>query len=110
MVRPVSMGTTLSILDAPSKLWAAIFHISSPQLTGTRLYTPSVEAIRLRNTLQDYALEVLLISKELKKEGRNVVSRDMDCLRKRCFYVNSRATVKQFRNKRPRSRTIKLKE
>ena len=44
-VRPVSMGTTLSILDAPSKLQAAIFHISLPQLMGTRLHAPSVEAI-----------------------------------------------------------------
>ena len=44
-VRPVSTGTTLSILDAQSKLWATIFHISSPQLTGTRLRAPSVEAI-----------------------------------------------------------------
>ena len=44
-VRPVSTGTTLSILDAPSKLQAAIFHISSPQLTGMRLRAPSVEAI-----------------------------------------------------------------
>ena len=81
MVCPVSMGTTLSMLDAPSKLWSAIFHISSLQLTGKRLRAPSVEAIQLRNTLQDYALEVLLISKELKKEGRNVMSRDIDCSR-----------------------------
>ena len=44
-VRPVSTGTTLSILDAPSKLRATIFHISSLQLMGMRLHAPSVEAI-----------------------------------------------------------------
>ena len=98
MVCPVSMDTTLSMLEAPSKLWAAIFHISSPQQMGMRLHAPSVEAIWLRNTLWDYALEVLLISKELKKEGRNVVSWDIDCSRKRCIYansVNSRATIQK---------------
>ena len=66
-VCPVSMGTTLSMLEAPSKLQATISHISSPQLTRTRLRTPSGEAIQLRNTQWDYALEVLLTSKELKK-------------------------------------------
>ena len=44
-VHPVSMGTTLNMLVAPSKLRAAIFHISSPQLMGMRLHAPSVEAI-----------------------------------------------------------------
>ena len=74
MVCPVTMGTTLNMFVAPSKLRAAIFHISPPQLTRTRQCAPCVEAIRPRNTLRDYASEVLLTSKELKKEGRNVVS------------------------------------
>ena len=79
-VRPVTTGTILNMFAAPSKLRATIFHISSPQLTRTRQCAPRVEAIRPRNTLRDYALEVLLTSKELKKEGRNVVSReDIDC-------------------------------
>ena len=69
MVRPVTTGMTLNIFDAPSKLRAAIFHSSSPQLMGTRLCTPCVGAIRLRNTLMHYALEVLLTSKELKRKG-----------------------------------------
>ena len=43
----------------------------------------------------------------------NVMSWDIDCSRKRCFYansVNSQVTVNQFRNKRLKSRTIKLKD
>ena len=53
-VHPVSMGTTLSMLEALSKLRATIFHLSSLQLMGMRLCTPSVEAIQLQNTQQDY--------------------------------------------------------
>ena len=74
MVRPVTTGMILNMLDAPSKLWAAIFHSFSPQLTKMRLCTPRVGTIRPRNTLRHYTLEVLLTSKELKKEGRNVMS------------------------------------
>ena len=73
-VHPVTTGVTLNMLDAPSKLWAAIFHSSSPQLMKTRLCAPRVGTIRPRNTLRHYSLEVLLTSKELKKEGRDVVS------------------------------------
>ena len=73
-VHPVTMGMVLSMFDALSKLWAAIFHSFSPQLMKTRLYAPRVGTIQPRNTLRHYALEVLLTSKELKKEGRNVVS------------------------------------
>ena len=73
-VCPVTTGTTLSMLDAPSKLWATIFHSFYPQLTKMRLCAPRVGTIRPRNTLRHYTLEVLLTSKELKKEGRNVVS------------------------------------
>ena len=73
-VHPVTTGTTLNMFVAPSKLWATIFHISPSQLMRTRQCAPHVGAIRPRNTLRDYALEVLLTSKELKKEGRNVMS------------------------------------
>ena len=73
-VCPVITGTTLNMFEAPSKLWAAIFHSFSPQLTKMRLCAPCVGTIRPRNTLRHYSLEVLLTSKELKKEGRNVVS------------------------------------
>ena len=73
-VHPVTTGTTLNIFEAPSKLWATILHGFFPQLTKTRLRAPCVRTIRPRNTLRHYALEVLLTSKELKKEGRNVVS------------------------------------
>ena len=78
-VRPVTKGTTLNMFEAPSKLRTAIFHISPLQLTRTRQCTPRVEAIRPRNTLRDYALEVLLTSKELKKEGRNVPKEPLSC-------------------------------
>ena len=74
MVHPVTMGMTLNMFVALSKLWATIFHIPSPQLTRMRQCAPRLGAIRLGNTLRDYALEVLLIPKELKKEGRNVMS------------------------------------
>ena len=74
MVCPVMTGTTLNIFEALSKLWAAILHGFFPQLTKTRLRAPRVRTIRPRNTLRHYALEVLLTSKDLKKEGRNVVS------------------------------------
>ena len=73
-VRPVTTGTILNTFDALSKLWATIFHSFSPQLMKTRLCAPCAGTIRPRNTLRHYALEVLLTSKELKKEGRNVVS------------------------------------
>ena len=32
-VHPVTMGTTLNMFEAPSKLWAAILHSFFPQLT-----------------------------------------------------------------------------
>ena len=80
-VHPVTMGTTLNIFEAPSKLWAAILHGFFPQLMKTRLCAPRVRTIRPRNTLRHYALEVLLTSKELKKEGRNVVSWEITTIR-----------------------------
>ena len=73
-VRPVSTGTILRMFEAPPKLQAAISDIFSQQLMKTRLCTSKVEAICLTNTQRDYTLEVPLTSKELKKEGRNVVS------------------------------------
>ena len=57
-VRPVTMGITLHMFVALSKLGAAIFHIPSPQLMRTRQCAPCVGAIQLGNTLRDYALEV----------------------------------------------------
>ena len=74
MICPVSTGTILRMFEAPSKLRATISDIFSQQLMKTRMCTSKVEAIRLTNTQWDYALEVPLTSKELKKEGMNVVS------------------------------------
>ena len=94
MVRPDTTGVMLSIFDAPSKLRAAIFHILSPQLMGTRQRAPSVEAIQLGNTLRDYTLEGLLISKELKRKGGMSCPERHQLFAKRHCYVNSRDTVK----------------
>ena len=94
MVHPVTMGTMLRIFDTPSKLRATIFHVLSPQLTRMRQRMPSVEAIQLANTLQDYALEVLLISKELKRKGGMSSPERHRLFAKRHCYVNSRDTVK----------------
>ena len=41
-VCPVITGTILNMFEAPSKLWAAIFHGFFPQLMKTRLCTPRV--------------------------------------------------------------------
>ena len=94
MVHPDTTGVMLSIFDAPSKLRAAIFHILSPQLMGTRQRAPSVEAIQLGNTLRDYTLEGLLISKELKRKGGMSCPERHQLFVKRHCYVNSRDTVK----------------
>ena len=45
MVCPVTTGTTLNMFEAPSKLWAAIFHGFSPQLMKTRLCAQRVRTI-----------------------------------------------------------------
>ena len=93
-VRPVTMGMMLRIFDTSSKLWIAIFHVLSLQLMRTRQHMPSVEAIRLENTLRDYALEVLLISKELKRKGGMSCPERHQLFAKRHCYVNSQDTVK----------------
>ena len=93
-VHPVTMGMMLRIFDAQSKLWAAIFHVFSPQLMKMRQHMPSVEAIRLANTLLNYALEVLLISKELKRKGGMSCPERHRLFVKRHCYVNSQDTVK----------------
>ena len=51
-VHPVTTGTTLNMFEALLKLWAAIFHGFSPQLTKTRLCAPHIGTIRPRNTLR----------------------------------------------------------
>ena len=109
-VCPVTTGTMLRIFDDPSKLQATIFCVLSPQLTKTRQCMPSMEAISLANTLRDYALEVLPISKELKRKGGMSCPERHRLFAKRHCYVNSRDTVKYFRNKHLSSRTIKIKE
>ena len=80
-VRPVTMGTTLNIFDAPSKLWAAILHSFFPQLTKTRLRAPCVGTIRPRNTLRHYAPRSSVDIKRTQK-GREEcrVLRDHDYL------------------------------
>ena len=79
-VRPVTTGITLNMFVALSKLQATIFHIPSLQLMRMRQCAPCVGAIGLGNTLRDYTLEVLLISKRTQK-GREEchVLRDIDC-------------------------------
>ena len=109
-VHPVTMGMMLKIFDTLSKLQAAIFHVLSLQLTKMRQRVPCVEAIRLANTLQDYALEVLLISKELKRKGGMSCPERHRLFTKRHCYVNSREYSKIVQMKRLSSRTIKIKE